>query len=185
MKTARIPYRVSQFWRAVGAQPSPQDLALTHNILTQPQMVLFSCMQPGEQIHSLNVARALIERGENDTDLLIAALLHDVGKVCQPLKPWERAWIVLGKALFPGLACKWGAAPQNGEVVSLLRRPFVVAEQHAAWGAELALQAGVSELSADLILRHQSRSDDGRNLCGFLSTEDRLLKILQSVDDES
>jgi hypothetical protein len=177
MKTKRISYRVSQFWQAVRRRPSSRNLALAQNLLTPAQMVLFTRMQPDEQAHSLNVARSLIERGESETDLLKAALLHDVGKVCQPLKPWERAWIVLGKAIFPGLVCKWGAAPRNGKAVSFLQRPFVVADQHAAWGARLALQAGVSDLSANLIRRHQSRSDESKTLPGFLSAEDRLLNI--------
>jgi hypothetical protein len=119
----------------------------------------------------------LIERGENDPDLLRAALLHDAGKIRCPLQLWERTWIVLGKAFLPDLARKWGAAPADGEKVPVLRRPFIVSEQHPAWGAELALQAGLSPRAADLIRRHQSPASDGE--------DDHLLRVLQSVDDES
>jgi len=185
MKVARVSYRVRQFWRAARLQPSSRDKILVQTILTPAQMALFFQMQPAEQAHSLHVARALIEKGETDSDLLKAALLHDVGKICYPLKLWERAWIVLGNAYFPGLVSKWGAALQDGEAISVLRRPFVVAAQHPDWGARLALKTGVSTLTAHLIRRHQSRPKTNPALSGVSSAEDRLLRLLQSVDDES
>jgi hypothetical protein len=185
MKVARIPYRVRQFWRAARLQPSFRDLNLAQTNLTPAQMELFSRMQPAEQAHSLHVARALIERGETDPDLLKAALLHDVGKICHPLKLWERAWIVLGKAFSPGLARKWGATPQDGAAISFLRRPFIVADQHPDWGAGLALQAGVPALTAELIRKHQIRPQANPAQTGLPPAQDRLLGLLQSVDDES
>jgi hypothetical protein len=154
-------------------------------MLTSAQLALFARMQPVEQAHSLKVAKALFERGEMDPDLLIAALLHDVGKVCHPLRLWERAWIVLGRAFFPGLSRKWGAAPQKVEAVSFLLRPFIVAEQHPEWGAELALQAGVSPRTAALIRRHQTPRAASQAHPGSPAAEDRLLGLFQSVDDES
>jgi hypothetical protein len=185
MNPSRVPYRVWQFWRAARVRPASQDLSIAQTILTPAQVALFDRLQPFEQAHSLHVARALLERGEKDPDLLCAALLHDVGKICQPLRPWERAWIVIGKAFFPGLAQKWGAISQNNGAVSFLKRPFIVAEQHPLWGAELALQAGVSSRSADLIRAHQSRNDENSPHPGSPAAQDRLLGILQSVDDES
>jgi hypothetical protein len=141
-------------------------------------MALFNRMEPFEQAHSLKVVRSLLEQGENDADLLCAGLLHDVGKVCRPLRLWERTWIVGWQALFPARSYKWGAAPQKVDAAPFWRRPFVVAEQHAEWGAALALQAGVSPRAAALIGRHHARLDGP-------DAEGRLLWILQSVDDES
>ncbi len=148
-------------------------------------MSLFMRMPPFEQAHSLHVARALLELGEKDPDLLSAALLHDVGKICQPLRLWERAWIVIGMAFFPGLARKWGTISQNTGAVSFLKRPFIVAAQHPLWGAELALQAGASSRSADLIRAHQSRENETPAHPGSPAVQDRLLGLLRSVDDES
>jgi hypothetical protein len=185
MKLSRFPYRVRQLWRAARVQPSSQDLSTAQTILTPAQMALFARLQPFEQAHSLHVARALLEQGENDPDLLIAALLHDVGKVCQPLRLWERVWIVAGMAFFPGLARKWGAISEKIGAVSFFRRPFIVAEQHPAWGAELALQAGVSSRCADLIRAHQSQENGTSANPGSPAAQDRLLGLLKSVDDES
>ncbi len=182
MKARRVTYRVRQFFSAARSQPSSVDLGLAQTILTPAQMALFSRMQPAEQAHSLQVAGALLAVGEQDPDLMLAALLHDVGKICQPLSLWGRVWIVLGQALFPSLARRWEAAPAEGETVSFLRRPFVTAGQHPQWGAELARRAGASETAVELIRRHQVRLDqDSANFTAL----DRLSGLLQSVDDES
>jgi hypothetical protein len=185
MKLSRFPYRVRQLWRAARAQPSSQGLSMAQTILTPAQMALFARLQPFEQAHSLHMARALLEQGEKDPDLLVAALLHDGGKVCQPLRLWERAWIVIAMAFFPGLARKWGAVSQDSMPVSFFSRPFIVAEQHPAWGAELALKAGVSSRCADLIRAHQSQENGTSADPGSPAAQDRLLRLLKSVDDES
>lgn len=180
MKARQVSYRARQLWRAARAQLTSQDLAVVQSILTPTQMELFTRLQPAEQAHSLELARRLMRRGEGDADLLTAALLHDVGKTCQPLRLWERVWIVLGSAAFPRLRRKWGSVPENGASPSFLRRPFVVAERHPQWGAQLALGAGVSPRAAELISRHQSTP--AQPVSG---APDRLLQLLQSVDDES
>jgi hypothetical protein len=185
MKTPRLSYRVRQLWHAARVQSSPQDLTIAQSILAPAQLALFARLHPAEQAHSLKVARALLERGENDPDLLTAALLHDVGKICQPLRLWERAWIVLGKSFFPGLARRWGTAIQDGQAVIFFMRPFVTAEQHPTWGAELALQAGISPRAAALIRRHQTPLAARRVQPCPPDADDRLLGLLQSVDDES
>ncbi len=178
MKTRRLSYRVGQLWRAARARPAQQDLTFAQSALTPAQMALFKQMQPFEQAHSLKVAKTLIKQGENDADLITAALLHDVGKTCRPLRLWERTWIVVGQALFPSQSHKWGNGLRGVEAVPIFMRPFLVAEQHPQWGARLALKAGVSPRAAGLIRMHQVRQ-------GAASHGDRLLTLLQSVDDES
>lgn len=197
MKSPRVFYRVRQLWQAARVHLVAQDYQFVGRFLTPQQRMLFDHMQLSEQAHSLQLARRLHELGEDDPDLLAAALLHDVGKMRQPLQLWERIWIVLGEALFPALAHKWGAGSGLEEATdshksgpaSFLRRPFVVAEQHPQWGAELALQAGASALTADLIRRHHTRPAAVPRQPPILRSSpaaaDRLLGLLQSVDDES
>ncbi len=177
----RIGYRIRQFWGALRARPSAEDLEQARNLLSTAQMTLFTRLQASEQVHGLSVYRKLTEQSECHPDLLVAALLHDVGKsVCQ-LRPWERALIVLGKAIDPERVKRWGrqACPQPGRLTGW-RRPFIVSEQHAGWGAGLAREAGVSPLTERLIRRHQDPVPPGSN-----STEDRLLSKLQALDDEN
>lgn len=185
MSPARISYRVRQFWKALFARPDWQDLALARVVLGPQSMELFLRMQPGEQLHSLQVyhqiAASLEEAPVEESEhLLVAALLHDVGKSRYPLSLWERVIIVLGKAIAPGLVNSWGGLDELPlEKISLWRRPFVVAAQHARWGAEMAARAGISPLAVTLILRHQDTIHEAP-----ATVADRLLKVLQSIDDQ-
>jgi len=176
----RILYRASQFWNAMQARPARQDIARASQALTPELMALFLSMQPGEQAHSLAIYDQLLDQGETDHDLLVAALLHDVGKNRYPLRLWERVAIVLGKALLPTKARQWGQGQPNG-----LRRPFVVAEQHPAWGAEMAEQAGATPVAASLIRYHQDKSLSQPSPSNPLSCQGELLHRLQLLDNES
>lgn len=178
----RIPYRVRQFWLALTAAPDAEDMDLARQLLSPAEMDLFLKLQPNEQAHSLKVFRCLYNQQPIDRDLLVAALLHDVGKSAYPMRPWERAWIVIAKALIPAKAAEWGQAELRG-----WKRPFVIARQHPAWGAEMAARAGASPTVVNLIRRHQetihppAREGDS----GLVRKEDLLLHRLQLLDDES
>ncbi len=73
-------YRVRQFWRALHARPTAQELAAAQGVLTPQQYALFCRMQPSEQAHSLGVLRQLHAQALPPQDLQVAALLHDAGK---------------------------------------------------------------------------------------------------------
>jgi len=157
------------------------DLGLVQTIINPEQMALFIQMQPGEKEHAIVMVRKLTEQGENQPDLLVAALLHDVGKLRYHLNPLERTMVVLAKAIMPGQAHQWGSlAPDEWEDLPGWRKPFVVAEQHAGWGAEMACQAGVSALTETLIREHHHPT---MNKTG--EAENSLLHKLWIVDNES
>lgn len=128
------------------------------------------------------VLNRLLEQDETNNDLLAAALLHDVGKCCHPLRLWERVVIVLAKSLFPKRVKSWGEGEPFG-----WKRAFVVAEQHPSWGAELAARAGASPMTVSLIRRHQDLLEDRSRVQTVqdFSSEDGLLYLLQVCDDES
>jgi putative nucleotidyltransferase with HDIG domain len=178
----RILYRARQFWHALSASPTREDLALARSVLTSAQMTAFSRLQSNEQYHAIAVLRKLKAQGEVHPDLQVAALLHDIGKSQVRLKPWERALIVLAEAIAPQKVKQWGTEGQNLHAQSAFgwRRALVVSEGHAEWGAQIAHEAGVSPLAERLIRRHQEAPPDPpQNL------EDRLLHKLQSADNES
>lgn len=171
----RYIYRVWQFWQALDAAPTKEELALARSVLSPPLLALFLQLQASEQAHSLRLARRLIERGENHPDLLVAALLHDVGKSCYPLRLWQRVLIVLCRRILPAASERWG----QGDPKSW-RKPFVVAAQHPAWGAHLAREAGASPLAVSIIQSHQDPI-----LNNPVTLQERLLSCLQIVDDEN
>jgi hypothetical protein len=181
MNASRFLYRSRQFWHAISSRSSHQEMDLVNSVLTSSQVELFQRMQASEQVHSLLVLNELKNQDEENADLLTAALLHDVGKTRAPLRIWERVMIVIVRVICSGCIRKWGKSknvePENGLG---WRRAFIVAEQHPAWGADLAAEHGVSRLAVSLIARHQEQIDPSSS-----SMEDKLLQKLQAVDDNN
>jgi hypothetical protein len=180
MSLGRVLYRVRQFTLALRAAVDPGDLEQARSVLTPAQLALFAGMQPSEQAHAVSMYRQLVDQGETSPDLLLAALLHDVGKSRSPIRLWERVLIVFGKAIFPAQSRRWGNSSVEQAGRQGWRRVFVVAEQHPAWGAALAAEAGASPRTVVLIRLHQDPP----------STEadpevKRLLGKLQAVDDHN
>ncbi len=173
MATSRFLYRSRQFWRAAFGLKDRADFDSIRDYLSPAQLVLFLQMHPFEQRHAVEVLERLKAAGHTEPDLLTAALLHDVGKILSPLSLWERVVIVVGNRLFPGAVKRWGQGKPRG-----LLHPFVVAEQHPQWGADLAAQAGASPRTVSLISRHQGSSRDPKG-----AQTDRLLAALQAADD--
>ncbi len=88
---------------------------------------------------------------------------------------WERVLIVIGNKFSPKLVSWMGGGVPGG-----LRRAFVIAANHAAWGVELALEHGVPELAVSLIRRHEDKGALDLN-----NKEDQLLAALQAADDQN
>jgi hypothetical protein len=177
MSLVRIPYRVRQFLDTLRTTAlSRQDLEQARAVLTDRQMALFTRLHVSEQAHSMRVMRTLLQQDELHPDLLVAALLHDVGKTCHPLYLWERVVIVIARVVFPVQVKVWGSGHPLG-----WRRPFVVAEQHPAWGAELVAETGASPLVVSLVRNHQVDLD----LVSSDISNDRYLVLLQSADQQN
>ena len=101
--------------------------------------------------------------------------------------------VLVGYWLFPGLTHAAIPAAERQALIALYnstngdswsensgwKHTFVVREQHAAWGAALAEEAGSSEEVVDLILRHQDPlpMTEGRN--------DASLALLQWADGQN
>ena len=165
---SRLSYRTRQFKLAFLGPwtPIPDEALIPH--LSPPLQALFRRMTSSEQAHSYAVLQRLQAQGYSDPDLLTAALLHDVGKTLSPLSTIDRVLVVLANRFLPRLAQRWGA----GKPGRFTRR-FITAACHPAWGANLALEAGASPRTCNLIRRHQD----------FTPSDDRLLLALQSADD--
>ena len=119
--------------------------------LTPAQLELFESMHRADQRHGLDVVNALRAERQSNPDLLLAGLLHDCGK---------------GRALHVWHRVGWSLGERYGRRVEplMLRLPtfraaFATIAAHAARSAEMALAAGCSPITADLI-RHQAEPVD-------------------------
>ena len=165
--------RFMQGIRAIFAFALPVDQAAAADILSPELYDLFCRMRRSEQIHSLRMMTALRDAGHDQPDLLVAALLHDVGKSRYRLTLIDRVLIVLVKYGTPKVFAQWSAGDAVG-----WRRRFVIGAKHAAWSAEDMADAGASVLAASLARRHMDEIDT------VASEEDRLLLLLMQADDE-
>lgn len=171
-----LRYRLWQFWQIVTAvplEPTARDEVAT--ILSPSELSLFRQFALNDQWHSYRVMKMLQAAGHDQPQLLVAALLHDVGKTKLPLSIWERSLIVLASLLLPRQTAVWG----QGEAVGW-KRPFVVKMQHPTWSAEMATAAGSDPQVIALIQWHQDAIDPND-----YSEEAKLLRLLQWADDQN
>jgi hypothetical protein len=143
--------RVRQFTRYVSGRVSAVERGGLSEWLTPAQLDLFNAMHRADQRHGLDVVASLRSAGHRNPDLLLAGLLHDSGKG-HDLHVWHRVgW---------SLAEHYGRGVHGAIVrVPTFRKAFATLEAHAERSAELALIAGCSHLTADLI-RHQAEPTD-------------------------
>lgn len=169
-------YRVWQFWKVVTARPLDSKAeAEIRTILSQQQRRLFGRFSASEQQHSYRVYETLRKTGQDNPDLLAAALLHDIGKTRFSRPWWHRPAVVLVQAILPGKAAEW--AMSDGKYFA---RPFVVKANHAEWGATEVEKADSSPTTIALIRyhHHPQTAVQDPNLAN-------LLALLQWADDNS
>jgi hypothetical protein len=169
-----MSYRAAQLWWNITAGPLPEPVRQEiEGILSPAQSELFCRFQKTDQWHAYRVLQTLVASGQSQPDLLAAALLHDIGKTRVNLSVWDRILIVVIDRIMPEQSNRWG----QGDVQSW-KRPFVVRQNHAQWGADLARAAGSSTLTIDLIRRHQDPLPDEA-----ATADNDLLRLLQRADD--
>ncbi|GAB4572705.1 MAG: hypothetical protein Kow0077_12900 [Anaerolineae bacterium] len=168
--------RLQQGIRALTAWAQPVDWALAESVLTPPQMALFRRMRRSEQLHSLRVLRDLQAAGETDPDLMVAALLHDVGKTAARFWLPERVLVVLVRKFAPARHHHWG---QTGTLHDW-RKPFAISLRHPEWSAQMLERAGGTPRSVALVRQHADPvPDPPRN------EFERLLAVLQWADNRN
>ena len=105
-------------------------------ILPEGGVALFESMPVADRRHGLDVAERLLRSGQDDRDLLAAALLHDAAKGHQ-MRLWHRVAGVLLDAAAPSLVRRL-ASPD----VSSWRYPFHLYVHHGPMSAALCTEAG-------------------------------------------
>ncbi len=162
-------YRTWQFFKAMTTRRNPEWERIAGGYLSPEQMALFRRMSPHDQRHSVDVLRRLLKDGHRNEDLLVAALLHDVGKSLARLTPFHRtAWVLAGKRL-KRLECR-----EPGRWCY----PFFVQREHPKLGAEMASRAGCSSVCVRIIRYHHEEEPP------LSKGERELLAALRAADEE-
>ena len=172
----RMGYRIWQFQQSFNSSLSQIAWDRIRLYLSPGEIILFSRMPVPDQNHCYRVFNSVLDEGENDEDLIKAALLHDIGKGLHPLRRWERVFAVLVGGFSPELAIAWG----NGEPEGF-KRPLVIIHKHPDWGAELARETGSSETVVWLIQNHENYQPPPSSSQRKLG----LLTKLQSADNQN
>jgi hypothetical protein len=172
----RVLYRIWQFRQSVRPKPLSQDQWLELEIvLSKEEMALYKRQDNSGQRHAYRVMKTIQSAGHTEDGLLKAALLHDIGKLRQPLSWWQRPMVVLVGALLPGLANRLAREDGPG-----WRQAFAVKYSHPDWGAQEAERAGSPAVTVNLIRRHQDPLPGS-----LLEAEDRLLSLLVWADNRN
>jgi hypothetical protein len=143
--------KIRQTWRYVRSGLSPAERADLEGWLTEPQRRLFESMHPADRRHGMDVVTSLRRAGHDDRDLLLAGLLHDAAKG-PGAHLWHRVAWALGERYGQRVLAVAERLPGFRAAIERIR-------QHPERSAELALAAGCSEVTADLI-RHQAQPRD-------------------------
>ncbi|HEY8448604.1 MAG TPA: HD domain-containing protein [Thermomicrobiales bacterium] len=132
--------------------PPPERDAIISEILTPAQAAAFRQLPAFDQRHLLRVYQRLRSAGERDEDVLIAALLHDIGKVGTEGRvrlPHRVARVLLAR-FAPGLLGWLARLP-----APRWRAGFALAVHHPTLGAERAATLGCSKRVCWLIAHHE------------------------------
>jgi hypothetical protein len=164
-RSARVRHRVRQFIDTLMASLRPVNEAEAAGYVAgapdaRSLELLFLRMPRAEQQHGVLVCRRLKAQGFTSSDLLVAGLLHDVGKSVHPPRLWQRVAVVLIEHYLPQVASwlakgyvlvPWLPLPEGG-----LRQAFRVRRCHARWGAQMAACAGAGPRAVSLIRHHHA-----------------------------
>lgn len=173
----QVSHRLAQGLRALLAFAAAPDLALAQQHMTRCEFAAFRALSRSEQLHSLNVLRAVLgAEPAAPRALAAAALLHDVGKSRRRLAVWQKTVAVLVQSFFPTLSERLSREASPGS----WRMPFIVGRHHPRWGGEILRQCGSDALLIWLVEHHQSEADEHKAHPGYA-----LLKRLQAADNAS
>ena len=143
-------HKARRFAGHLRARVSATERSALDGWLSPAQLRLFDAMHVADRRHGLDVVATLRAEGVNETDVLVAGLLHDAGK--DQTGVWSRVVYSLGQAYGSWI---WRVAG----IVPGVRRDLERLRDHAETSARLAATAGCSARTVELI-RHQ---DDPRD----------------------
>lgn len=172
----RARYRIRQFTRGLRPHLAPHEVAEARLWLTPAEFALFRAADPRDRRHSMDLFLLLRREGTSrdappSDDILVAALIHDVGK--GHLMTADRILFVILRATSAGLA-RWVAAEHGAP----WRRAQWRLHHHAALGANVLRHAGSAPRVVEVVAEHTGAADAIRatdpELAWFIESDDRI-----------
>lgn len=142
--------RTRQFRAHLRANVTPEERAALASWISSPALALFDSMHVADRRHGLDVVGSLRAEGVVDRGVLVAGLIHDAGKGDTGL--WPRVAYALGRRYG---AWVWRLAERLPGFRPALRR----LEAHAETSAEMAVAAGCSPRTVELIRNQDAPTD--------------------------
>jgi putative nucleotidyltransferase with HDIG domain len=149
--------------------PSGGDRLIAER-LTSSQQVRFRQLPAFDQTHLVRATQALLAMDGTDPELVVATLLHDIGKTNEhgSVRLIHRVSRVLVRKISPA-AFEWlGHFPEGG-----WRNGFVLATHHPELGAAIAAGLGCSARVCWLIRNHENPDAAGDLAIAKLMAADR------------
>jgi predicted HD phosphohydrolase len=145
--------RIEQVLLGLRPVPDPAEADVTSRLLNPDTQVLFDRLAIHDRRHLVRVALELERTDPGNSDLVLAGLLHDVGKADDAghVRLIDRILKVFLERVSPGML-DWAARPGR----SRLRHGMQLAVNHASLGASLAEQSGCSARTVWLIKNHET-----------------------------
>jgi hypothetical protein len=143
--------KVRQFRAHVRARVSPAERSALATWLSPAQLAVFDAMPVADRRHGLDVVARLRIDGVSEADVLLAGLLHDVGKG-PGVGLWPRVAWSLGEAWGDWVVRVARRLPGFGRALDRIR-------DHAELSAGIAAAAGCSTRTVELI-RYQAEPRD-------------------------
>ncbi|HEY5641004.1 MAG TPA: hypothetical protein VIW01_13240 [Dehalococcoidia bacterium] len=161
----RLTYRARQLKRTLAPGITADDLGVAESVLGDDLYPLFAEMQAADQRHCLDVYHKLRAEGENDPDVLVAALIHDAGKggeSARHIRTWHRVAYVVLSAL-PARALDRVARGDGG---------LARLHHHGESTLRLVSGAGASERLIGLLEVMESRRGDDPRATRLFAADD-------------
>ncbi|MDP2328320.1 MAG: HD domain-containing protein [Dehalococcoidia bacterium] len=160
-------YRVYQFTRGLHPHLAPGEVAEVRGLLRPEEFRLFLHAEPRDRRHSLDLYRLLVAEDASPA-MLVAALVHDVGK--GRVATWHRVAFVVLNGVSPRLVS--AAAAESG---AGWRRALWRLQHHAALGAQALEAAGADVRVVELVRAHTGPPPaDDAEVARFIVADDQV-----------
>ncbi|MYE31591.1 MAG: HD domain-containing protein [Chloroflexi bacterium] len=145
---------VRRFFRGFRGTLTPDETGTVEALLSPEEFQCFCALQGREQRHAVDVLRHLQAHGAPSDDLLVAALLHNVGK--GHIRLHERVAYTLLAMFTPRLLARVALPDGRG-----FRGAMAAQRDHPALGAEALAAIGVRPRVIELVRGHHDGSAGG------------------------